>query len=251
MAAANALFCVAIGAFATSEIIFIKDLGVKTALAVIIDATLIRAMLVPALMALLGRRNWWAPAPLRRLHRRAGMTESLQGVIDPAAPTERIFSRAQAAVTGRRCPSRPRRPARRPQVRARLQPLGEGGPTRGRGRSSPRRGGLRSEAEFDRFGRPTGRRLDRCVGAASPRCRRDRLRRREGRWSWRPPDGVCRLLSQCRALASASTTRRASVPSSSRSGLKSATLQPTSASEASSGRASATNVSQSNPRGCG
>jgi len=73
---AAALFCVAIGAFATSEIIFIKELGVGTALAVIIDATLIRALLVPALMALLGRRNWWAPARLRRLHGRVGLAES-------------------------------------------------------------------------------------------------------------------------------------------------------------------------------
>ncbi len=70
--AAAALFCVAIGAFATSEIIFIKELGIGTALAVIIDATLIGALLVPSLMALLGRSNWWAPAPLRGLHRRVG-----------------------------------------------------------------------------------------------------------------------------------------------------------------------------------
>ncbi len=77
--AAAALFCVAIGAFATSEIIFIKELGIGTALAVIIDATLIRALLVPSLMALLGRSNWWAPAPLRRLHRRVGLSESPQG----------------------------------------------------------------------------------------------------------------------------------------------------------------------------
>ena len=76
--AAAALFCVAIGAFATSEVIFIKELGIGTALAVIIDATLIRALLVPSLMALLGRSNWWAPAPLRRLHRRVGLTESPQ-----------------------------------------------------------------------------------------------------------------------------------------------------------------------------
>ena len=76
--AAAVLFCVAIGAFATSEIVFIKELGLGTALAVIIDATLIRALLVPSLMALLGRRNWWAPAPLQRLHRRIGLTESPQ-----------------------------------------------------------------------------------------------------------------------------------------------------------------------------
>ena len=74
--AAAALFCVAIGAFATSEIIFIKELGIGTALAVIIDATLIRALLVPALMALLGGANWWAPAPLRRLYERVGLSES-------------------------------------------------------------------------------------------------------------------------------------------------------------------------------
>jgi hypothetical protein len=55
----------------------------------------------------------------------------------------------------------------------------------------------------------------------------------------------------CRALASASTMRRACAPSSSRSGLKSATLAPTSASEASGGRASATKLCQSSPRGCG
>lgn len=76
--AAAALFCVAIGAFATSKIIFIKELGVGTALAVLIDATLIRALLVPSLMALLGQSNWWAPAPLRRLHRRVSLTESPQ-----------------------------------------------------------------------------------------------------------------------------------------------------------------------------
>ncbi|MGI8557594.1 MAG: MMPL family transporter, partial [Solirubrobacteraceae bacterium] len=70
VSAAALLFCVAIGAFATSKIIFIKEVGVGTALAVIIDATIIRALLVPSLMALLGDRNWWAPRTLRRLHER-------------------------------------------------------------------------------------------------------------------------------------------------------------------------------------
>jgi RND superfamily putative drug exporter len=74
--AAAALFCVAIGAFATSEIVFIKELGVGTALAVLIDATIVRALLVPSLMALLGRFNWWAPRPLRRLHDRFGLSEA-------------------------------------------------------------------------------------------------------------------------------------------------------------------------------
>jgi RND superfamily putative drug exporter len=73
--AAALLFAIALGAFATSQIIFIKELGIGTALAVLIDATIVRAMLVPSLMALLGRRNWWAPKPLRRLHDRIGIRE--------------------------------------------------------------------------------------------------------------------------------------------------------------------------------
>jgi uncharacterized membrane protein YdfJ with MMPL/SSD domain len=68
--AAALLFCVAIGTFATSSISFIQELGVGTAVAVALDATIVRALLVPSLMALLGSWNWWAPAPLRRLHLR-------------------------------------------------------------------------------------------------------------------------------------------------------------------------------------
>jgi RND superfamily putative drug exporter len=74
--AAALLFAVALGAFATSQILFIKQNGVGTALAVLIDASIIRALLVPSLMELLGRWNWWAPAPLRRLHDRFGISES-------------------------------------------------------------------------------------------------------------------------------------------------------------------------------
>jgi RND superfamily putative drug exporter len=69
------LFCVAIGAFATSSVIFIKEVGIGIAVAVIIDASIVRALLVPSLMVLLGDWNWWAPAPLRRLHRRIGLSE--------------------------------------------------------------------------------------------------------------------------------------------------------------------------------
>jgi uncharacterized membrane protein YdfJ with MMPL/SSD domain len=74
--AAALLFAVAMFAFATSKIIFIKENGIGTALAVLIDASIIRALLVPSLMELLGKWNWWAPAPLRRLHDRYGITES-------------------------------------------------------------------------------------------------------------------------------------------------------------------------------
>jgi uncharacterized membrane protein YdfJ with MMPL/SSD domain len=74
--AAAVLFAVAVGVFATSQIIFIKENFIGVALAVLIDASIIRALLVPALMELLGRWNWWAPAPLRRLHWRIGLSES-------------------------------------------------------------------------------------------------------------------------------------------------------------------------------
>ncbi|HET8750922.1 MAG TPA: MMPL family transporter [Gaiellaceae bacterium] len=71
--AAALLFAVAIGAFVTSKLVFIKELGLGTALAVLIDASVVRGLLVPSLMQLLGKWNWWAPAPLRRLRaRRSG-----------------------------------------------------------------------------------------------------------------------------------------------------------------------------------
>jgi uncharacterized membrane protein YdfJ with MMPL/SSD domain len=70
--AAALLFAVAIGAFATSKIVFIKELGIGNALAVLIDASIVRALLVPSLMGLLGSANWWAPRPLRRVYQRFG-----------------------------------------------------------------------------------------------------------------------------------------------------------------------------------
>ncbi len=73
--AAALLFCVAIGAFVSSHIFFVKQLGAGAALAVAIDATVVRALLVPALMGVLGERAWWAPRPLRRLHARFGLRE--------------------------------------------------------------------------------------------------------------------------------------------------------------------------------
>ena len=74
--AAAILFAVAIGAFATSQIVFIKELGIGAALAVLIDASIVRALLVPSLMELLGAWNWWAPRPLQRLYARIGLREA-------------------------------------------------------------------------------------------------------------------------------------------------------------------------------
>jgi RND superfamily putative drug exporter len=82
--AAALLFAVAIGAFATSQLVFIKELGIGTALAVLIDASIVRAFLVPSLMALLGPANWWAPRPLRRLYDRFGFREG--GAVESAEP---------------------------------------------------------------------------------------------------------------------------------------------------------------------
>jgi uncharacterized membrane protein YdfJ with MMPL/SSD domain len=77
--AAALLFSVAIGAFVTSKLVFIKELGLGTALAVLIDASVIRGLLVPSLMELLGKWNWWAPAGLRRLYARTSSTSQGQG----------------------------------------------------------------------------------------------------------------------------------------------------------------------------
>jgi trehalose monomycolate/heme transporter len=78
------LLVVVIGAFSLSGITFIKLIGVAMAIAIVVDATVVRALLVPASMRLLGRWNWWAPAPLRRLHDRIGFGES-----DPAIGPDR------------------------------------------------------------------------------------------------------------------------------------------------------------------
>ncbi|HWN59952.1 MAG TPA: MMPL family transporter, partial [Streptosporangiaceae bacterium] len=69
------LLVVVIGMFSLSSITFIKLLGVGMIVALILDATLVRVLLVPATMRLLGDANWWAPAPMRRLYARYGIRE--------------------------------------------------------------------------------------------------------------------------------------------------------------------------------
>lgn len=73
--AAALLFCVAVGALVTTSVFIAKQFGLGAALAVIIDATIVRALLVPSFMALLGDFNWWAPWPLRQLYQRVGLNE--------------------------------------------------------------------------------------------------------------------------------------------------------------------------------
>jgi uncharacterized membrane protein YdfJ with MMPL/SSD domain len=64
---AAALMVIAIGCLVTASIIFIKQLGFGVAVAVLVEATIVRALLVPALMRLLGDWNWWVPRPLAKL----------------------------------------------------------------------------------------------------------------------------------------------------------------------------------------
>ena len=63
--------CVASGFSPVKQV----GLGMVLAVAVVVDATIVRTLLVPATMKLMGRWNWWAPAPLRRLHRVVGLHE--------------------------------------------------------------------------------------------------------------------------------------------------------------------------------
>jgi putative drug exporter of the RND superfamily len=80
--AAAALLAVTFLAFGTSGVSFIKLFGIGLTLAVLMDATVVRATLVPAFMRLAGEANWWAPKPLKRLHERFGLKE----VVDDEPP---------------------------------------------------------------------------------------------------------------------------------------------------------------------
>src|SRR5215469_16222047 len=62
--------------FAAGGSLGVKEFGLALAIAVAVDATLVRCILVPATMTLLGQANWWAPAPLRRLHHHLGLHET-------------------------------------------------------------------------------------------------------------------------------------------------------------------------------
>jgi RND superfamily putative drug exporter len=70
------LLIIVVAAFSTSGIVFVKMIGVGLVIAIALDATIVRALLVPATMRLLGRLNWWAPAPLVRWWERYGFRES-------------------------------------------------------------------------------------------------------------------------------------------------------------------------------
>jgi RND superfamily putative drug exporter len=83
---AAAIRVVVFGAFALSEVVLIQAVGVGMALAVALDATLVRVLLVPATMRLLGTANWWAPGWLHALRRWMGLEPPA-----PRAPPRRPF----------------------------------------------------------------------------------------------------------------------------------------------------------------
>ncbi|MBV9444589.1 MAG: MMPL family transporter [Streptosporangiaceae bacterium] len=78
------LLIIVVGAFSASGITFIKLTGVGMIVALLVDASVVRVLLVPATMRLLGRANWWAPEPLRRLYARYGISEAEPSAPEPA-----------------------------------------------------------------------------------------------------------------------------------------------------------------------
>jgi uncharacterized membrane protein YdfJ with MMPL/SSD domain len=81
ISAAAVMIAVVFLAFGVSSVFFMKQIALGVALGVILDASIVRALLVPALMRLFGEWNWWAPGPLRRFHLRFGIRE---GESEPA-----------------------------------------------------------------------------------------------------------------------------------------------------------------------
>jgi RND superfamily putative drug exporter len=80
------LLAVVIGAFSLSGVVFMKMMGIGMLVAILVDATVVRALLVPATMKLLGRWNWWAPGPLARWWARYGFREGEGETETPDGP---------------------------------------------------------------------------------------------------------------------------------------------------------------------
>ena len=96
------LLVIVFAGFATGEISQIKQVGVGLSLAVLVDATIVRMLLVPATMKLMGDYNWWAPAPLKRLYERMGMGEieheEAEETPHAAAPSSGVIAREEVPV---------------------------------------------------------------------------------------------------------------------------------------------------------
>ncbi|MFE3825927.1 MMPL family transporter [Streptomyces sp. NPDC059092] len=95
---AGLLMVIVFGCFVTSRMGSVQQLGLGLATAVAIDATVVRCVLVPAVMTLLGRANWWAPAPLKRLHRHIGLNETVLPATVPTPARQPEPARTPARV---------------------------------------------------------------------------------------------------------------------------------------------------------
>jgi len=80
------ILAVSFALYATGRVMYLQMIGIGVAVSIVVDATVIRAMLVPAFMRLAGRANWWAPEPLRRLQRRADPHAATPSTVDPPEP---------------------------------------------------------------------------------------------------------------------------------------------------------------------
>jgi uncharacterized membrane protein YdfJ with MMPL/SSD domain len=87
--AAALVMVISFAALISAQVAFMRMFGVGLTLAILVDATLVRMLLVPAFMHVLGRWNWWAPKPLARLHERFGISESTDDLIPPTGKRER------------------------------------------------------------------------------------------------------------------------------------------------------------------
>jgi RND superfamily putative drug exporter len=94
------LLIVVVAGFTTGDLVFAKLIGVGMITAIAVDATLVRALLVPATMRLLGRWNWWAPGPLAAVYRRYGIREATEtGALGPAVTHEAAMRGPLTAAT--------------------------------------------------------------------------------------------------------------------------------------------------------
>jgi RND superfamily putative drug exporter len=107
--AAALILAASFAVYASSEVSFMQQLGIGMALAVAVDATLIRGVLVPAALRLTGRASWWSPGPLRAVYDRFGLREH------PVTPAEDEQPRPSAAPTRPAQPTQPAQPAERAQ----------------------------------------------------------------------------------------------------------------------------------------
>ncbi|WP_405700884.1 MMPL family transporter [Streptomyces sp. NBC_01383] len=98
--AAAVILAVVMVAIGTSRVTSTKMLGLGIALAVLMDAMVVRSLLVPSVMKLMGRATWWAPAPLRAFHRRFGLSEgepaqlAAEEIPEPADERDKVTSGA-------------------------------------------------------------------------------------------------------------------------------------------------------------